>query len=208
MAVLLSYALTTLADVKESLGVASSDSSYDNLIIRKINQVTRQIEAYCDRHFLETTYTNEIYNSNQTDQLVLKQRPVTATTPFALGVRDTGLNEDDWETIDSNLYYVDTTSGVVSLLFRTAGRWGRWRFTYSAGYATIPEDLAEAASALASYYVLNPSGDQVGLREKQEGSRRLMYDNTQKLTFQALMEQLGVDDVIEGYANYPVMTDR
>jgi hypothetical protein len=49
---LLSYALCSLFDVKESMGIASSDQSWDNLIIRKINQATRQIEAYCDRRFL------------------------------------------------------------------------------------------------------------------------------------------------------------
>ena len=208
MATLLTYALTTVADVKETMGVASSDHSYDNLIIRKINQVTRQIEVYCGRHFLDTTYTDEIYTSPNSNQIVLKQRPLTSTTTFTMSVRDTALNYDQWETIDSALYFADTTSGVVDLQFNATGGWKHWKFTYSAGYATIPDDLAEAASALTSYYVLNPSGDQVGIREKQEGQRRIMYDNTTPLSFKSLIEQLGVNEIIDSYCNYPVILDR
>ena len=59
MATLLTHALTNLADVKESMGIAASDTSYDNLIVRKINQVTRQIEGYCGRRFLDTSYKND-----------------------------------------------------------------------------------------------------------------------------------------------------
>lgn len=209
MATILSYALTNLIDVKESMGLASSDHSWDNLIIRKINQVTRQIEAYCGRHFLETTYTQEEYNSTQIDQFALKQRPITTTTPFVFEVRDNSLNINNWETIDSQLYFVDTSSGVVDLLFRGIGGWNRWRFTYSAGYATIPDDLAEAASALAAYYTLHPDGSQVGIQEMREGSRQQRFGlNNHLLNFHNIMEQLGVNEIIDGYANFPLITDR
>lgn len=205
MATLITGALTTLADVKETMGIASSDQSWDNLIIRKINQVTVQIQNYTGRHFLLGTYTDEDHGGNWTDQIVLTERPIVGDVTFE--IRDSSLNEDDFETIESSLFFVDTNSGILNLLFRSAGHWGRYRATYQAGYATIPEDLAEAAASLVSYYVLNPTGDQVGLKKKQEGQRSLEYDNTSALTFQSLMEQLGVDQIIASYSNYPVMTD-
>lgn len=209
MASLLSYALTNLADVKESLGIASSDTTKDNLIIRKINQATRAIETYCGRRFKETTYTDELYGATNTDQFVLRQRPVTSTVTLSIGVRDTPLNDNDFEAVESTLYFVDANSAVVDLNFRAIGHWGRYRVTYSAGYATIPEDLAEACASLAAYYVRNPSGQQIGVAMLQEGQRSTRYgNNNHLLTFANIMAQLGLDEILNSYANNPIMTDR
>ena len=93
MASLNSWALTTLADVKESLGIDSGTTTGDNLIIRKINQATDMIESYCGKnnsqHFASTVYTNEEYDGTGTDQLILKNRPVITFT--TLQQRDTTL---------------------------------------------------------------------------------------------------------------------
>lgn len=153
MASLLSYALTTKNDVKESLGISSSVTTYDNLIIRKINQATLAIENYCGRRFASTVYTDEEYNATQTSEIILKQRPVITFTK--LDIRDSALNISTWETIDTQLYFTDLSSGVVLLNFRASGSWKRYKVTYTAGYATIPEDLAEACASLAAYYYTN-----------------------------------------------------
>lgn len=207
MASLLSYALTNVADVKESLGISSGDTSKDNLITRNINKSTRAIESYCSRRFKETTYTQEEYNPTHIDELVLKQRPITATQAFSLEVRNTGINADNWETIDSQLYFVDTSSAVVYCLFRMNGRWKRFRATYSAGYVTIPEDLAEACVNLACYYTNYPDGRNIGVQELREGQRQIRYLNTTQ-TFRTLLENLGVDQIVDSYSNNPLMPDR
>lgn len=207
MATLLSYALTTKSDVKESLGISSGDTSKDNLIIRKINQATRAIEAYCGRRFLETTYTQEEYNSTGIDELILKQSPITATQAFSLEIRDSGLNITNWETVDSQLYFVDNSSGVIYLMFNALGRWKRFRANYSAGYATIPEDLAEACASLAAFYVNNADDAGVGLSEKREGQRMVRFANTGQ-SFKGIISGLGIDEIIDSYANFPVITDR
>lgn len=205
MAALLSYALTNLSDVKESLGIASSNATKDNLIIRKINQATRAIESYCSRRFISTVYTNEIYSATQIDELVLRQRPIISFT--SLDIRDSGLNFDNWETIDSHLYFIHNAAGVVDLMFNARGRWDRYRVTYTAGYTTIPEDLAEACVLLACYYVQNADASDVGVFQKKEGQRELRYAKT-SLTFWIICQQLGIDSILEGYANNPVMDDR
>lgn len=206
MATILSYALTTLVDVKETLGIASSDQSWDNLIIRKINQVTRQIEAYCGRRFLLTTYTDELYNSTGVNQLILRNRPIVGS--ISMSVRDTSLNEDDFTAVENSLIFADNNSGVLDLNFGASGSWGGYKVTYSAGYATIPEDLAEAAATLAAYYTLNPDGSQIGINEKQEGQRRIKYGDNNILSFDNIMAQLGVDQIINSYSNLPVLLDR
>lgn len=201
MATLLSYALTTKADVKESLGIASSDTSKDNLIIRKINQATRAIENYCGRRFLLTTYTDEAYNGTYTDQIILKNRPVVGTP--SLSVRDTNLNEDDFDTVDANIVFTDASAGILNLDFRAVGRWSAYKVTYQAGYATIPEDLAEACASLACFYVQNADGSDVGVAQKKEGLRELRYANSNQ-SFNSIAQQLGIDGIIESYANYPI----
>ena len=207
MATLLSYALTSKADVKESLGIASSDTSKDNLIIRKINQATLAIENYCGRRFKQTSYTYEEYNATGVDEIVLKQRPITDTTTFSFSVRDNSLNQGNWDSVESTLYFVDDNSGVVYLTFNAYGRWKRYKFTYSAGYATIPEDLAEACVSLACFYVQNADGSDVGVSRKKEGQREIQYGNSPQ-NFASITKQLGIDTIIDSYSNNPLMTDR
>lgn len=205
MASLLSYALTTKADVKESLGIASSTTTYDNLIIRKINQATRAIEGYCGRRFALTTYSNVEYDATNVDVLILRQRPITTFT--SLEIRNSGFNISSWDAIDSDLYFVDTNAGVIELNFNASGRWNRYRVSYTAGYGTIPEDLAEACASLAAYYVNNADGSDVGVSKKKEGQREVMYSSG-NLTFKSLVQNLGVDSILDLYANNPIMTDR
>ena len=118
MTALNSWALTTVADVKETLGIDSGNTTKDNLIKRKINQATDAIESYCGKnnsqHFASTAYTDE-YDGTGTNQLILKNRPVISVTSFS--VRNTSQNVSDWTIIDTELYFTDTTAGVIDCLF-------------------------------------------------------------------------------------------
>jgi hypothetical protein len=205
MAVLLSYALTTKADVKESLGIPSANTTKDNLIIRKINQATIAIERYCHRRFLSTTYTDEEYSATGTDQLVLRQRPIISVSSFS--IRDTNLNQADWDVIDSQTYFAQSEAGVLNLLFRAIGGTNRYKITYTAGYATIPEDLAEACASLACFYVNNADASDIGVAQKKEGQRQINYSATNQ-TFASVAQQLGIDSILDSYANNPLQTDR
>lgn len=209
MSTLITNALTTVADVKESMNIASSVSTYNNLIIRKINQATKMIENYTGRTFQSTVYTNDMYDATSTDVLVLRQRPVTAIA--SVQIRDSSLNDNSWDTVDSQLYFCDAGSaqanaGVLSLVFRAIGKWDRYRITYTAGYATIPEDLSEACAVLAAYYVTNADGA-VTVKEKQEGSRKIQYYPGIK-NFYDLSKLLGIDSTLDFYSNMPVQAER
>jgi hypothetical protein len=201
---LLTYALTNLADVKESLGIASGIATYDNLVRRKINQATEMIETYCDRRFLSTVYTDEEYDGTGIDELRLNQYPITAFT--SLSVRDTPLNESDWETTDSELYFVDLDTGILRLLFNAGGRWGRYKVTYTAGYtaANLPQDLTEACVVLACYLVnTSPTMNSLalsGVKSKREGQRSIEYD-VGILGSDQLFKRLGIFDSIAAYAD-------
>jgi len=195
-------ALTSLADVKESLGIASSDQSYDNLITRTINRVSQQIENYCGRVFKAADYTEDI-NGTDTDELLLKQRPVNSIT--SLQYRAANINRDNFITLDAETYFLDANPGILKLLFRATGHWNRYRVTYNAGYTTIPSDLAEAACSLVCYFIQNADSG-VGVKTKMEGQRKIEYYEGPK-NFRDLMKMLGIDEIIDGYANWPLRSE-
>lgn len=202
MATLLSYALTDLASVKELLNIPSSDSSYNNLIIRMINKATLAIQAYTGRHFLATDYTDEEYDGTGIDQLLLKQRPIISVTSF--GARDSSLNEGSFDSVDSELYFQNANAGLLNLNFRAMGRWNRYQVSYRAGYETIPADIAEACAALAAYWVVNADGSNVNVSSKKEGQRQINYSNQTPVTFSNIVASLGIDTILDSYRDYQI----
>lgn len=208
MATLLDYALTTVADVKESLGIASGDNSQNNLIIRKINQATLIIEGYCNlpygHHFKESTYTNEVYNSNGTNQLPLLMWPVSSVSSFQYA--NTSQNNNSWTDNESEDYFVDENSGLLNLNFSQWGNWDAYRVTYTAGFSTIPADLAEACVMLAGYLVDN-SASGTAVKRKREGGREVEYfqpSGQSSTGTSSLVDQLGLDEVLGRYIHYAV----
>lgn len=187
-----------MADVKETLGLSSGDTSKDNIITRKINQATEMIEGWCgfdrDHHFKQATYTNEEYKGTGSDELVLKAFPVTAVSDF--GVRSSVENISDWDSISNQDYFTQTNSGVLRLLFGSTNYSNNYRVTYTAGYSTIPSDLAEACATLAAYLVDNPqSGNNIA--SKTEGRRSVTYFQPKQTD--SLITQLGLDDILSRY---------
>jgi len=125
--------LTTVARVKSFIGITVAD--YDTLLERLINQVSDFVEHYCDRTFIETANSNELYDGTGTDKLFLKNFPVSSTATFTLEKRNSNQNVSSWSSIDSELFFVDYTTGIIE----TNG-WGfleapqHFRVTYTSGY--------------------------------------------------------------------------
>ena len=74
--------LVTLADVKEYMGITSSDD--DSLLERLITAESQRINTYCDRHFRNKTYV-EFYNGTGQRRLRLRNFPVTSVHHLAIG---------------------------------------------------------------------------------------------------------------------------
>lgn len=207
MASLNSWALTTVADVKETLGIDSGDSTKNNLIIRKINQATDMIEGYTGRnstqHLASTLYTNEEYDGTNTKQLSLKNKPVI--TFSQLQQRSTVSNESDWDTVDTDLYFVDNDAGVIDSLFTFLYHWNIYRVTYTAGYASIPYDLSEAAATLAAYLVDNAATG-AGVKKKDQGPKSIEYFQSNQQG--SLIESLGLDDSLARYMLLNILEDK
>lgn len=208
MTAILSYALTSVADVKETLGIGSSVTTYDNLITRKINQATEMIIGYCNRRFDEQTGVVEYYDGTDLQQLLLRNRPVTATTTFVLQSRNTSLNDDDFTTVPTDQYFVDTAAGVVDGIASFSGSYDRYKVTYSYGWATIPSDIAEACASIAAYLFNNDPSQSAGISQKEEGTRKLTYSNNKNgYDSDNIIEQLGLKITLDRYTE-PVISGQ
>lgn len=136
-----SYALTTRQRLIDFLGLGTvSDTTKQNVLDRIIDAVTEFIENYIGYRIKLTTYTNEEYDTEEGNKLILDKFPVVTFTQ--LQRRNSSLNEDNWETIDSQYYHVDLNAGII--YGAGVGKYGAgWEFaktrrgyrvTYSAGY--------------------------------------------------------------------------
>lgn len=200
-----SFALTSVADVKESLGITGN--SQNNLIIRKINQATDMIESYCGKgngqHFASTTYSNEEYDGTGSNQLILKNRPVISLSTFEQ--RSSTQNVSDWDSVDSDNYFLDSNAGVLDCIFTLTANWNIYRVTYTAGFATIPSDLAEACVMLACALVESASTG-ASVKRKTQGPKSIeYYDSVQG---ESLITQLGIDDMLQRYTDIPILADK
>lgn len=148
---LLAYSLTTLDRVKDFGGLSGLSAAQDAVLTNIINAATTYIESHTERRFMQTAYSNELYDGHGDERLILDQFPVDSSASFSFEGRDTTENDDDWTTIDSDQYFVDYSAGIIF----TAGRWSLanirygYRVTYTAGYdfdnsSTFLSDTAAA----------------------------------------------------------------
>ncbi len=130
---MLSYALTTTARVKTFGDINTADD--DALIEILIDSATNFVENYCNRRFKQTTHTSEKLDSDGSKFLFLDQYPVDETLDVDLDVRTASNNEEEWDDIDSEDYFVGYDSGIIEI---AGGNWikgkKKYRATYKAGY--------------------------------------------------------------------------
>jgi hypothetical protein len=82
---LASNALTTVADVKTYMGVTASTD--DTLIETLINNVSDQIERWCDRKFVASDF-EEFIDARATRTLAVANPPIVSVDLVAFGARD------------------------------------------------------------------------------------------------------------------------
>lgn len=164
-------ALTTVARLKTFIGISSA--TYDTELERIVNAVSQFVQNYCDRTFVKTTYTNEIYDGTGSDRLLLKQYPVSTTDTFTLEQRTSNQNTASWDAVDSESYYVQYTRGTVETTgWHFADLPRHYRITYTAGYdfdlaATFLETATPTAGDL-EYAVWKLAAD--AFRNRKQGT--------------------------------------
>ncbi|MBA60020.1 MAG: hypothetical protein CMQ40_12730 [Gammaproteobacteria bacterium] len=128
--------LVTLADTKTALGISSTDTERDAMLTRVINAVSHRIRDYTGQHLNLATYTDQWF---QPDVVFTRGNPVNSISAASA---DSGAL-----SVSTDIEF-DPETGRI---FRLSGgnALDDWRsvahleITYSAGYATLPDDLAD-----------------------------------------------------------------
>lgn len=143
---LVSYALTTVDRQKNYMGISSLTATQTTVMENLINMATNMIESYCGRRFMETTYTEEVYDGPRSERILLNNYPVNTREDFKLERNDSSANEDAWNELNDTDYFVYYDEGVVNLTGRSNFilYTRKYRVTYTAGY-----DFDNAATFLA-----------------------------------------------------------
>lgn len=193
-------ALTSVADVKELLGITGSIQ--DNLITRNINYATKIILNYCGVTSFNSTAYVEYYDGIGGNELVLRNKPVIDMT--SVEWRDEAGNNASFELLDTEDFFVDEEAGIIKSLIGLGGTYHNWKITYTAGYATIPDDLAEACARMAAFMLENGTAG-TSIKSKQEGQRKVEYfDSSTASGNSSLIESLGLDDILRPYCDVAI----
>jgi hypothetical protein len=111
--ILLPYALTSLDRVKDKLG---NDKPGQDLVLKRIiNSVTDWIENQCNRRFLRTTYTNELYSIRGERETVLLLKNAPVVTLGNIQYRQGQVGSPTWTNYTVNDFELvgDGSSGMV-----------------------------------------------------------------------------------------------
>lgn len=130
-----SHALTTLARVKNRLGIPDATTTFDTLLERGIMIVTGMIESACsDRRFLNGAHANEVHNVELGQTvLYLRHWDVTALTLIEYNYGTPGVPA--WTTLVADNYALmdEGRNGKIRLYTGFQGV-NAIRVTYTAGY--------------------------------------------------------------------------
>ncbi len=159
------YALTSLEALKRYLNLTVD--TYDTLLEELIDRATAQIEEYTDRKIKARDYSydsdsddydsdNAVLDGNGLQELALPQYPIVSVTT----VRISELSIDESTGVYLSGWFADKKRGILRLRGYefTKGR-ANIELEYSAGFASIPDELAQAAIEQASWmYRQSPKG--------------------------------------------------
>ena len=214
-----SYALTTLAAVKEFLSI--TDSSQDALLESLIDSVTDTIEGMLGgRRIAKETHANELHDGGE-DKVFLKNWPIFESPTIVVERRSGTISNPNFVafTVDEFVVYED--AGYLQFFGRTPGRHlhnndntllatpqlsgghRNIRVTYDAGFTEIPHDLELLANQLVSSAFNRRTS--VGIKKESVEGASVEYfgeqQSTQVHTSLLTLEQKGV---INKYRRYNV----
>lgn len=188
--------LTTKALVKEHLDI--NVTNFDDVIDTVVSGVNQALENYIGTTFTNTTYTDEEYDMVSSSRiLVLRHRPVITFTRLQYKNDPSDFEDTDWTSFDASHYVVDLDTGVITK--NTEFNKGKRKYlaTYSAGYASIPDDITLAATKLAAALVESRKGAGVVSETLGQYSRTFAQDR-------ATWKNLDIEWIINKYKNLNV----
>jgi len=109
------------------------------------------VVTWCSREFAQDTFT-ETYDGDGTNEIVLDQFPVESITSCTI----TDDDDTDYD-IDADEFRIDTAAAIVRFKPSSTADYNYFpsgfrnvQFVYTAGYATVPEDVQSAVAQVAA----------------------------------------------------------
>lgn len=173
------YALTTLTNAKEHLGIPPATTAFDNLVTRFINEATSKLEVYCDRFLKQRIGVVEYQDGFAQNRLLLDQWP--AVKPTELWIDCSGEFTDVTKKLATTDYALDLSArgegiGVVltkSSFFPKGIK--NIKIVYNAGFAVVPDDL-EGACLWTVQFLYNMRGtESVNIEAKGKNQENTTY---------------------------------
>jgi hypothetical protein len=136
--------LTTLANAKQWLGIASGNTASDALLTRLISAASTFIQTVITRTIASTLYS-ETRDGKDQDVMVFANYPVSAVSSVQIGSTVVPASPDG---IQPGYVFDDTRLILVGDQYSFPRGRMNCRFSYMAGYATTPYDLEQTCLEL------------------------------------------------------------
>lgn len=170
-----SYDLTTLAKVKDELGITVS--TYDTILGRYITSASAAAAQFCNRVFVAETVKDTLYADkymalfrSNVDALQLARWPLVSITSVVV---------DGITLVENTDFVKDIVRGQLTRIDSSADRtaWcGRLIVVnYQGGYSTIPTDLEDAIIRMVTKRYLAKGRDPSLKQESVPGVREVQY---------------------------------
>lgn len=169
--------LATLAELKLYLGISESGESdpvNDDLLGQLIDYASERIESHCERAFAEGEIT-EYHDGSGIHRIVLRRRPVTdLSAVYEDADREFGEATKLLE-LDLVLYPEKGLVVRVGAVFPEGAL--NVKVVYTAGYETIPDDVAAACVKLAASWYAHARAGADGVLRETLGDYSALYEH-------------------------------
>ncbi len=159
--------LTTLAAVKEWLNIPTATTTSDAILQRLVTNISAQMQTWMSRNIKQASYT-ETYNGSGTPMQALRNTPILSVQSLAINgvvVPQASTPTSYGYLFDENLLYLVGAIFPQSTYFGQGGSFPQNAqnvvVSYTAGYAEVPADLAQACIEWVGYAYR--SRDRIGM---------------------------------------------
>jgi len=160
-------ALTTVEAVRIQLDIPSPLDADQLLRVENlINSTSESIEQFLKRRLNSDTYT-ERQDGRNSGRLLTRQWPITAITSIHIDAEGLFASDTLVDAADYTIEDDETMVEIINRLFPFGRR--NIKIVYTAGFATIPSDLAYACDMYCEWLERFNSRQDIGRTNKSKG---------------------------------------
>ena len=148
MAEVAATTIVTLSEMRAFFNIGSTQTGKDDVIIGLLDAYNGKIENYLGVTMINSTYTTEKYDGNDTDSLFLKHYPIVSVSELIIG-DDTLTTATDFVIYDEGYLKID--SDDYSIFTKDVQNIS---ITYIAGWGTLISDVPDVLKNTLKTWVM------------------------------------------------------